>query len=134
MGVLMPSVDRVGREFPLTLVSSIVPSLGLSQTHMAATSIFEQLELIALDALEDGVTPEILGARLKNVQPNEDNPNSPSQPQTALIQESIWSARLGDSILNMRCSGLPSSDEMEGLFDVNARIWKTNNQLLGVQT
>lgn len=54
MGVLMPSVDRVGRYFPLTLVTAIKQEKSLGSLMVSATNWFEKLEHLALSALEDG--------------------------------------------------------------------------------
>lgn len=133
MGVLMPSVDRVGRAFPLTLVTSMAPIRDVEEVHMAATPIFEELELVALDALDDGMTTAILGARLNEI------PLLANRQQAALQSHqtqssSIWSARLCDEMQFLRCAGLPDEDEIEGLFDLGAAIWKTNDQRIGAQT
>lgn len=54
LGVLMPSVDRVDRQYPLTIA---VPAEddAIAQ-HAAASHHFAQLEAIALDMLNDGRT------------------------------------------------------------------------------
>lgn len=59
-GVLMPSVDRVGRQFPLTLA---VPAEG-SALMLLTDPVWEAAEDLALDCLEDGMTREVLQARL----------------------------------------------------------------------
>lgn len=68
LGVLMPSVDRVGRQFPLTLAAPTAAEmpLRLLLTHEAALT---QLELIALDSLEDSMTRPRLEARLAALAP-----------------------------------------------------------------
>jgi type VI secretion system protein ImpM len=54
MGVLMPSVDRVGRYFPLVL-ATLLPTGVMPLRAMAGARIwFEGAEAIALQALEDG--------------------------------------------------------------------------------
>jgi type VI secretion system protein ImpM len=54
-GVLMPSVDRVNRYFPLTLAVSIAAQNALPSLFVAAASWFDKLEQLALSALEDEV-------------------------------------------------------------------------------
>jgi type VI secretion system protein ImpM len=52
-GVLMPSVDRVGRYFPLTLIASLA-ALPQSATELEALlGWLHRLEDLALDALQD---------------------------------------------------------------------------------
>lgn len=64
LGVLMPSVDRVGRRFPLTIAAPLAAGFSVPGTHCANDAVFRSLEDIALDALDDGMTRDALGARL----------------------------------------------------------------------
>ena len=50
-GVMVPSVDRVGRYFPLTLVASLPSNADLVALPTAAAPFFEQAEALAVDAL-----------------------------------------------------------------------------------
>ncbi|KAG1647791.1 hypothetical protein GQR58_030329 [Nymphon striatum] len=54
-GVLMPSVDRVGRRFPLSLMAAIDGDGPASLDHLTQDDTFEQLEELALSTLEDGM-------------------------------------------------------------------------------
>lgn len=63
-GVLMPSVDRAGRYFPLTLTAPIPPAASTMLTVAAAEHWFAQLERIALWALEPDATLETLEEQL----------------------------------------------------------------------
>ncbi|MFP4405045.1 type VI secretion system-associated protein TagF [Rhodosalinus sp.] len=69
-GVLMPSVDRVGRMFPLTLVAPIPDDAEPVRWHFSVTPAFEELEEIALDALSDTMTRDKLAQRLAAVAPS----------------------------------------------------------------
>ena len=51
-GVLMPSVDRVGRYFPLTIATSLSAGANPFAAAAAATEWFEEAEALALSALE----------------------------------------------------------------------------------
>lgn len=53
VGVLMPSVDRVGRYFPLTLASPLPPGSNPYRA-LCATDWLERAESIALSSLADG--------------------------------------------------------------------------------
>ena len=61
-GVLMPSVDRVGRQFPLSLVVQVqgAPLDLLSGSR----DLWAAVEHLALDCLEDEMTRDMLEARL----------------------------------------------------------------------
>lgn len=65
LGVLMPSIDRVGRQFPLTLMAQT----GYDEQAPLRNLIWQapvlgELETLALDALDDGMTRETLMMRL----------------------------------------------------------------------
>jgi type VI secretion system protein ImpM len=52
-GILMPSVDRVGRYFPLTIAMSPAPPVNPLQLPGAADGWFDAAEAVALRALDD---------------------------------------------------------------------------------
>jgi type VI secretion system protein ImpM len=57
MGMLMPSVDRAGRYFPLTLAAPVPGEPALSHCF-SCSAWFAQLEKAALHALDEGVALE----------------------------------------------------------------------------
>lgn len=140
-GVLMPSVDRVGRLFPLTLAAPLPAGTDPVKWHFSVATVFEELEEIALDALSDTMTRERLAARLDACAP----PARPAQSTAGregaalLLQEppggaalaglaarltseryarpTVWSqtGEAGTQIL--LDDGLPPPDRMHLLFD-----------------
>ncbi|MGO4126467.1 type VI secretion system-associated protein TagF [Inquilinus sp. YAF38] len=75
-GVLMPSVDRVGRYFPLTLASPLEADPG-PEAPLLAAGWFDALERTALAALDDTTAPEAWEAAVENLGPplmDEDRP------------------------------------------------------------
>ena len=52
-GILMPSVDKVGRYFPLTLAVQIDDRQALPRAFIGAAEWYERMEKLALSALED---------------------------------------------------------------------------------
>lgn len=147
MGVLMPSVDRVGRRFPLTLMAAL-PTPGPAQLdHFSEDALFARLEDLALDALDDAMTRDGLAVQLAAIQPPQFRNSAPlrmagstlvlTQPDSrGLLPElaagllasrvrvpSIWSAIINDVPRLMVCDGLPEGAVMHGLFDLNAPIW-----------
>ena len=54
MGVLMPSVDAVGRRFPLTLAATVPASWPTLPLHFGAGATHEALEAAALAVLGEG--------------------------------------------------------------------------------
>ena len=63
-GVLMPSVDRVGRYFPLTIAATIAGLPTSDAAYEALLGWLHRLEDTALDALQDDWTIEQLEAAL----------------------------------------------------------------------
>jgi type VI secretion system protein ImpM len=59
-GVLVPSVDKVGRYFPLTLGVEIQPSTDVLQIAFRSDAWFNELERIGLSALTVEFSPEEL--------------------------------------------------------------------------
>jgi type VI secretion system protein ImpM len=53
LGVLMSSVDRVGRYFPLTLAVPVSPGAAPAKTMLGAGAWFDAVEMLALSALEE---------------------------------------------------------------------------------
>ncbi|QYK42396.1 MAG: type VI secretion system-associated protein TagF [Paracoccaceae bacterium] len=148
IGVMMMSVDRVGRQFPLTLVAGLADEQPAMLEHFRQQSTFLELEHLALDALEDGMTREVLSGRLAAIAL--DPPGapvrlaiapggltmqgaSPGQAGAAVAAQlagarfrrpSVWSADLDGATRLMVCEGLPAGGQMLGLFDMGAQVWQ----------
>ncbi len=52
-GIVMPSVDRVGRYFPLSIVASLPRGAALFGIPVRAQAWFDEAEAVILSALED---------------------------------------------------------------------------------
>ncbi len=63
-GVLMPSVDRVGRYFPLTLATPLGMAPNLLQVIEQADPWFHELDQIALSVLDEDCDLDVLDDRL----------------------------------------------------------------------
>lgn len=114
-GVMMPSVDRVGRQFPLTLAGPLPAALA---EEALADPIFDRLEDIALEALDDDLmTRETLSARLAGVALPQAATDSNGEAGTG----SLWRAETADGPLEMRCPRLPDAAAFTGLFDIGIR-------------
>jgi type VI secretion system protein ImpM len=110
-GVLMPSVDRVGRQFPLTLARLLPGQPGAAAADAAGLAAFPALEEVALDALEDGMTRERLAARLAAV------PVPPASAPGGPLQQSLWSALIDGQLRRVSHAGLPGPARMRVFFD-----------------
>lgn len=146
IGILMASVDRVGRHFPLTLMAMLPQGSSTVQAHLSADAAFIRLETLALDALETCLARDIFLQRLSGLAGL-----SPQHPvaisavgrtltfmgteesaapglAASLIeprfrQPCIWSALLSEGTRVMITEGLPDASQSVGLFDLSAPVW-----------
>lgn len=117
-GVLMASVDRVGRQFPLTLARLLPGQPDIRAAHAAAADWFAALEDIALDALDDAMTRDALTDRLRAL----DMPPAPV-PLGRGSRLGVWAMVLGGEARQMAIEGLPSPGQMRAFFDLDAPSW-----------
>ena len=110
LGVMMPSVDRVGRHFPLTLVAATQGRRAAAHTPLEP--VFARLEDIALNTLDGDQTATDLAHHLQAVAVTA----LPAADPAAGPGDSLWSALLPDRLLTFRCTGLPRPDLPERLF------------------
>jgi type VI secretion system protein ImpM len=143
IGVLMPSVDRVGRKFPLTLVCEM-PNPAPLRTLALQDPAFTALEHLAILALDDDMTQDRLTASLKAIVPTPEQyrstmrPNGVgyaiSSPSTEALYVDVC-LRLGPSpasaflaVLDGSTSllagkSLPDRSQASALFDLTAPLW-----------
>lgn len=119
LGIVMPSVDRVGREYPLTLMASVPVFLD---QHCLAGETFETLEDIALGALEDDMTRDRLGDLLMHVPHFAAQEMGPAD--SGQQSKSVWTAQTSSGPRSLNCSGLPTPIQLNGLFDLSAPMWR----------
>jgi type VI secretion system protein ImpM len=150
MGVLMPSVDRVGRQFPLTLAMPLFGVTDVPLSHFSATEQFQNLERLALGALEDGFTRDMLKARLVQIPRlqevaqgrqvvNGTTVSIVGQDPVARLAAasvrsksiaSVWSAELEEDSPMLLASTLPTQAQMRGLFDLSAPVWRSQSEAM----
>ncbi|KIC14372.1 type VI secretion system-associated protein TagF [Leisingera sp. ANG-Vp] len=148
MGVMMPSVDRVGRRFPLTLVAALPTPGPAALDHLSEGALFERLEDVALDALEDTMTKDGLAEALAGIPVPDMRAVAPLRSAgSALVLTgaqgaealpatlagellearlsgcSLWTAVLDGVPRIMACPGLPQGQGALGLFDLGAPVW-----------
>ena len=147
LGVMMPSVDRVGRRFPLTLAVAVHTPGPAPLDHFYEEALFFKLEDLALDSLEDGMTRETLEQRLADIPAPEFRNAAPVRSaggsliltQTApggglpelaagllasrFATPSVWSAVVNEVPRLMICDGLPDGFNVHGLFALDAPVW-----------
>lgn len=148
IGVLMPSVDRVGRRFPLALMRALKSEGPVSHDHLTRDATYAALEDVALAALDDGMDRDRLTSLLADITPHPPQPVAPlrrkggtyvlTQGQESGIAPelvagllgagdfdapSLWSTLIGGTRRAMICDGLPGPAEARALFDLNAPLW-----------
>ena len=137
-GILMASVDRVGRQYPLTLAIPHADSPA-PLVHFANRTVFERLETIALDMLEDSATKDDLSGALADATFVAPGPVAFSLPyvgelpaaqvlaadaiQATRGQCALWSAMLEGNHRLMTTRALPREGEIPALFDLAAPFW-----------
>jgi type VI secretion system protein ImpM len=75
-GVVMPSVDRVGRYYPLTLAAPLRAIPGIAQAQVALWSWLQQLEDAAVDALQEDWSIDALELELLRLGLPPDHPGA----------------------------------------------------------
>lgn len=137
MGILMPSVDRVGRQFPLSIVGGYTCA-DLPLTHFANRLTFEKLEQIALDALQNETSKDALENALGAVVPVVSGAGffdgqkfaGDVAPDVMLAAQglgqpgkAVWSCDLGNAHRLLRCNALPTAAEFGNLLNPMAAGW-----------
>lgn len=146
IGVLMPSVDRVGRLFPLTLVGPCGPAAPLRDLALHHAAL-DALEALALAALGDDMTRELLAQGLDAI------PHAPAASPARLVPAGqghvltggaasvafadltlalgpahlagagVWSTHVDDQPRIGLWPELPCGAAAAALFDMDAPLW-----------
>ena len=134
----MPSIDKVGRHFPLTIAVALDPQPEMIATVFAANDWFTAIEQIALSSLSmDFQAVELdnqLAAMPFNVPPQADYPGSEAARELA----SWWAGRGAEPIV----FNLPDSDSINTLLSMSGlnmlstsglgrSLWWTTDELAG---
>ena len=144
LGVMMPSVDRVGRQFPLTLAVSVRTPQPLAELHFSNTNTFEAMEDIAFATLDElplddlkarcaALAPPVPGIAGPDISPagvlrlDGVSDLAPALAAKSISQSSgqcLWSARLEDSVRLIRSTGLPQGGLFAALMDLENPHWQ----------
>lgn len=130
-GALMPSVDKVGRKFPLTVVA---PVDGAGVTCQPEQDWYDAVETVLVGALQEEATLAGFQAAAAELPPPSkagDPEEEPScghmdpDPQTTGQTESRFWCRAGTKTYRFDCDGLPAPEEFRWLllpeaFEANA--------------
>ncbi|WP_457322769.1 type VI secretion system-associated protein TagF [Roseateles sp. P5_E11] len=108
VGVMIPSVDRVGRYFPLVVISPPLPRPNDGAQVAALWQWAGQIEEIAVNALHDDWSAETLDAALADVPPPTSLPDNGLPPAlAALLSQAAWDGLQGCSLW-LHAGGGPS--------------------------
>ena len=149
IGIVMNSVDRVGRKFPLTLAAPLPGDADPVACHLRQEPLFLRLEETALDMLEDGRGKADLEEALAAIDPVAPTARTAFRRAGSTLaalsgggasdlaaglaagalsagrrQPSLWSCEVDGMARLMACEGLPGPREMIGLMSLDAPIWK----------
>ncbi len=139
-GILMASVDRVGRQYPLTLASPVGAG-SAAALHLSNDVLFAKLEDTALAALEDDYDRETLMATLAELQVHVPKSaslsgahyvggQSPAASMAAWMVDqnygnvALWSTEIAGDHRMLFCQELPNHAELAAIFDLNAQLWQ----------
>ncbi|MEM0937139.1 MAG: type VI secretion system-associated protein TagF [Pseudomonadota bacterium] len=139
-GVLLPSVDRVGRQYPLTL-AVVHHAPCPASAHFANTELFEQLETLAISVLDEEIDRDGLIAATEGLtfvippaiaQTGRTYRFGAATPKTALAGAyvaqvhpgaALWTTVLDGDARLMASQGLPRGGDALGLFTLAATVW-----------
>lgn len=121
-GVIMTSVDRVGRRFPLCIAMELPASSvsGCGALHTAMEDIFPGLETAARLMLREGAGLSDLRNELASIPHGISVPTGPKQVEVG----SMWAALTEGCKRRLISSRMPSKPaEMQALFDPDSICW-----------
>src|SRR5260221_5477127 len=120
LGVMMPSVDRVGRYFPLTLAVTVVDSPAPAQTMLTAASSVDDGEQLGLSPLQEGADLDRIDQEAEAIAPP-----SPEHPDGASYRtDRAVSVELGDGSGADAAAG--AIDGVLGLLASRYTLWWTS--------
>ena len=116
-GIVMASVDRVGRYFPLTLACYLAEETDVAGVHVGGAEAFLALESAALDQLADGSSREDLRRSLGRIEP----PRASAAIQTLSIQGVTVLSASADSSLTRALAAASLANQVPKGFS----LWST---------
>lgn len=141
-GILMASVDRVGRQYPLTLALT-APAGETPLRHFGNADLFERLENIALDTLDqdlgrDDLARALAGLTLQTPAPWDgagDVYVGCAAPERVLAarhiaqmrgEVALWTSNIGEDHCMLLSKALPDRRQFAALFDPQAALWQAD--------
>jgi len=125
-GILMPSVDQVGRYFPFT-VAAIIPSIPAAGMN---DSWFDRAEDLSLETLDDAFDPQTLSERLEALGRPEGYADV--RHESGALWRTLGSRTLAP--LSFRAFALPRASQCTALLDGDWRRWGWDVELVSPNT
>ena len=121
-GIMMPSLDRVGRRFPSCIAAaSDLPPMA---ANLALQPVVDRLEAAALEMIEVGASQELLAARLSTLPLMAE-----VDPGIGPRRGSLWVAAGTDQSRVLNLPAMPSGpSEAAALFDLEAPFWSGTSE------
>jgi len=120
LGVMMPSVDRVGRYFPLTLAVALADTAAPAKAMLTAAAWFDEVEQLALSALEEDADLDRIDQEAEAIAAP-----SPEHPDGASFHtDRAVSVELGDASGAEAAAG--AIDGVLGLLASRYTLWWTS--------
>lgn len=101
-GIIMPSIDKVGRHFPLTFATEIEPYPSAILSLLSAQSWYTALEQIALASLDPNISPDELDNGLASHSP----PIILSNERVSVGEQLLSDWWLASTLTNNKCTSL----------------------------
>ncbi len=151
-GIVMPSVDRVGRHYPFCLAMegpSQIRAATAWDIYQRHTPLYELLESIALAMLEDGASVDGLQAALSAFPKRHESAppvatfsvgNADLIAQMTSVQsqlanlavrggETLWVAAVGPEHRTILSRGMPDGRDLAAtLFNLHDPVWQTDDE------
>jgi len=118
LGIMMPSVDRVGRYFPLTLAVTLADCAAPAKAMLTAGAWFDEVEQLALSALEDDADLDRIDQQAEAIVPP-----SADREATSYRTERAVSVELGDGGVDAAAGAI---DSVLGLLASRYTLWWTS--------
>lgn len=128
IGVIIPSVDRVGRYFPFTILRHFgkIPPL---QAMSSAREWYAQAEELALDSLADDFDAETLGERLNGLPQLKESASLTARDDEVEADDSAGRVyRLGESPVTKDVLSTIADDCLAQLYPCHSVWWTAGSQ------
>lgn len=119
LGIMMPSVDRVGRYFPLTLAVTVADCAAPAKAMLTAGAWFDEVEQLALSALDDDADLDRIDQQAEAIAP----PSAEQAGAASYRTDRAVSVELGEGGDDAAAGAI---DSVLGLLAARYTLWWTS--------